>query len=361
MNTRKTPSAYFVIAKNGVLCVHYVMSELRDFSHNDIDAASAELWGHELSDDPVITNAHEMAKIAELCINESVDRTGEVDTTLLRKMIDELDVKSRHFGEELRVSGSVIVQRGDFTQVTKDENGKSSLPREAIQARTEYVDNLLVQSLGYFALRKEDGFRIAHLTQAEATCDARIQAVGASFSQQQYLIPTDDTVHITRANRPYLNTAEILSAYHPDIIDDVDAAIFNGETRTQQLRQLSRVDLQELNGAAHETLSQYLTQYINKTMEFSLVAPYRVSGVRQAFFEGAGGVFNYISLKPGTKLVGTVSGINLLSTTMDPNLLTLDMSIPSYDNRYRRAKIPLSGRMYLTELPTFSPDHLDPQ
>lgn len=289
------------------------------------------------------------------------DRINEYDGTpnetlqFASNAVRALDRECGHMNTDMVVTGQVLFHKYPLRYL--DPSQRLANP-EQLQEDLRYVENLAVRSLGYIVRKKtsdpDEKPTIEHAIIRPAQEICSIPAVGIYQLAERGVIDIHDTaVAVCAADltEPHMPA---LQYYVGELLGDIETAVHHSDDPSASLRNLSKVDFAKWQQPlADDQISADLENYLNKVIPFKKNIPHRVAGMRDICVVTDQDYKTY-QLPAGKRPFGSVDGIRLLYNGEGNKSPFLSMQSVFSDSQTRQILIPLSNRLYVTELDSFS-------
>ena len=228
-----------------------------------------------------IDKAHQKAREYEEILTEAASFLSPYDFSVFEAdTLNDLNESCHHIDERVLVTGIVQFTGIDITKGI-DEAGEAA----EVNVRVQTTD-VTARSLGYTSLRitSDQGHRIAIMHKAHMDPAPTMQTETATIYQSGHLtIPVDGSADVQLEHEPMPPHLDLLQTYIPDIVEDIDVALFNTDDLTKQLRNLSRIHFTDndiLTGKGGAELKQEIANYINSQLDLELLGLCYVAGTK---------------------------------------------------------------------------------
>lgn len=318
-----------------------------------------EAFSVALSRPDPFQKAHLTAIEAENDLNEcliDIDLTSHEAQACIDDITEELNDDCDHIDLDIEIFGNIKRRIINHRLVKTGE----PVPESAVENSWKTVFNHKARSLGYTALLDGTQDRPAtmyHIARSDAldlvTFDSRY---GAVYLRDRLFIPIDGSVHVELSGQTEPNW-DLLDYYVDDTLFEKIDNVFEYDDLSASLQALGKINLSRhktiVEKKSDPEIRRALVDYVNNGLEIKYKNNiiYQISGSRSAYIKDGKEKWAIQNLNPSHIMFGSIESVVVDQKLGKFHLLT---RMPFEDNTKRLVIYPLSSKLSLTELPTFS-------
>lgn len=307
-----------------------------------------------------IAQTHQRAVELQTLLDE-FNGTPAERAELAGSIVDDLDRIGGHVNHSIVINGHVLEGHYDLNEIDFDEEVASNT-----RAREYDAQELHAISRGYCVVQQrnphtnESRTVISHMAQTPISQVTAVHGAGHIYKDTYLYIPVDGTAEVRDLVADDTIHMPLVEYYLKDIMQDVDIAVLNGTTPTEILRELSKVNLSRIPGAADyrqlqeeliEEVYEELFKYIDHITHFNMIATHHLTGVHELIIENDE-TDQHLFVDDAFYGVGDVEGLCFYPSRDEALEFCLVMQLHFRDHTIRRAYIPLNSQIELVELST---------
>lgn len=281
----------------------------------------------------------------------------EMDT-VIDQAIDELDADLTSLYKMVRVTGNVSIKSIDVRGVIEnedydeDDDDRYVLDPSAIHPRQQFLDDEPLQSLGYTVDFENDELILSHLARTEPNSIISMVKYGDISRTERVYIPIDGTALIEPEKDPNRVDIELLEYHVPELLSDVEIALFNAESLSESFQMLGQIELEPYKILdSNRNVALELGKYINSCLDIPRTAIYSVTGADRIRVQGSDGEFITGEIDPSLTIAGNIIGTGVDYTS---NRLVMITSMPFSDDSQRPVLYSLGETISISEHTVFS-------
>jgi hypothetical protein len=145
---------------------------------------------------------------------------------------------------------------------------------------------------------------------------------------------------------------ELLEYHVPELLSDVEIALFNAESLSESFQMLGQIELEPYKILdSNRNVALELGKYINSCLDIPRTAIYSVTGADRIRVQGSDGEFITGEIDPSLTIAGNIIGTGVDYTS---NRLVMITSMPFSDDSQRPVLYSLGETISISEHTVFS-------
>lgn len=295
----------------------------------------------------VMDRAYAKARESEKLLSDALTTESEESFAELRDAIlADLNQKHGHIDEELVLNG-LLKFKGIDPSKGFNSRGEATIGEFNLRA-----NDANARSLGYITIMsvsdEKTEIAIAHRAFIGPTPLLGTE-VATMYQSGNVHLPIDGSVDVQLLNEEMPPHFELLNAYVPELLEQIDAAIFDDSLPSKQLRALSKINFSDhplIRDRGGEELKTEIANYINNYIDLPIHGICYIAGTKEAVIPIQDG-YAVVALEK-FRSAGIPHGIEF--SPLDNNLV-LRMTVPFHGVGMQELMYVLNSRITFTPAP----------
>lgn len=312
-----------------------------------IDPRPADLVFDAIDRMTAMDRAYAKAREYEQSLAEALETESETAFAHLREStMNELNQRHGYINERLILNGLISFNGIDPSKGFSEDN------RVTIKEFNLRANDANARSLGYVTLMTVTDHEKSLVIRHKALIDPAPMLeteIATMYQSGDLYLPIDGSVGVQLEDETLPPNFELLDTYVPELVKQIDAAIFDDSMPSKQLRALSKINFADntlVRDRGGAELKEEIVNYINNYADLAIHGICYIAGSKDVVLPIQDG--HAITKLERFRTVGVPHGIEF--SPLD-NQLVLRMSVPFHGSGMQEMMYVLNPRITLTPAP----------